>query len=35
NYTIHAATDGVVGFREVKTRRFTGKVSRRTQVTVE
>ncbi len=35
NYTIHAAVDGVVGFQSVKTRRFTGKTARRTQVTVQ
>ena len=35
NFTIHAAKDGIVGFKEVKTRRFTGKTARRTQVVVE
>ena len=35
NFTIHAAKDGVVQFKQVKTRRFTGKTARRTQVTVE
>ena len=35
NFTIHAAVDGIVGFKEVKTRRFTGKTARRTQVIVE
>lgn len=35
NFTIHAAKDGIVGFREVKVRRFTGKTTRRTQVVVE
>ena len=35
NFTIHAEKDGVVGFKQVKTRRFTGKTARRTQVTVE
>lgn len=35
NFTIHAAKDGVVGFKQVKTRRFTGKTARRTQVVVE
>ncbi|TAH31757.1 50S ribosomal protein L27 [Candidatus Saccharibacteria bacterium] len=35
NFTIHAAKDGVVGFRQVKTKRFTGKTARRTQVVVE
>ncbi len=35
NFTIHAAVDGIVGFKTVKTRRFTGKTTRRTQVIVE
>lgn len=35
NFTIHAAKDGVVGFKQVKSRRFTGKTERRTQVVVE
>lgn len=35
NFTIHAAKDGVVGFKEIKSRRFSGKSSRRTQVVVE
>lgn len=35
NFTIHAAKDGVVNFRQIKTRRFTGKTARRTQVVVE
>jgi hypothetical protein len=35
NFTIHAATEGVVGFNKVKTRRFTGKSERRTQVVVQ
>lgn len=35
NFTIHAQIDGVVGFRQVKTKRFTGKTARRTQVVVE
>lgn len=35
NFTIHAAKDGVVGFKQVKARRFTGKTERRTQVVVE
>lgn len=34
NFTIHAKEDGVVGFKQVKTRRFTGKTARRTQVVV-
>lgn len=35
NFTIHAQKDGVVGFKKVKTRRFTGKTAPRTQVVVE
>ena len=35
NFTIHAAVDGVVSFAKVKTRRFTGKTERRTQVIVQ
>lgn len=35
NFSIHAARDGVVGFKEVKVRRFTGKTAKRTQVIVE
>ena len=35
NFTIHAAKDGVVGFRKVRKSRFTGKTSPRTQVVVE
>jgi len=35
NFTIHAAKDGVVSFRKVKIRRFTGKTAPRTQVVVE
>lgn len=35
NFTIHAAVDGVVAFAKVKTRRFTGKTERRTQVIVQ
>lgn len=34
NFTIHAAKDGTVAFRHVKSRRFTGKTERRTQVVV-
>lgn len=34
NYTIHAAKDGVVSFRKVKVRRFTGKTEPRTQVVI-
>lgn len=35
NYTIHAAKPGVVAFRSVRKRLFTGKTQRRTQVVVE
>lgn len=35
NFTIHAAVEGTVGFKQVKTRRFTGKTARRTQVVVQ
>lgn len=35
NFTIHAAVDGVVAFKKVKTRRFTGKTAPRTQVIVQ
>lgn len=35
NFTIHAAKDGVVTFRKVKVKRFTGKTAPRTQVVVE
>lgn len=34
NYTIHAAKEGVVEFKQVKKARFTGKTERRTQVCV-
>lgn len=35
NFTIHAAKDGVIGFKQVKIKRFTGKTAKRTQVVVE
>lgn len=35
NFTVHAAKDGVVAFRKVRTKRFTGKTEARAQVTVE
>lgn len=35
NFTIHAAKDGIVTFRKVRTRRFTGKSVPRTEVVVE
>lgn len=34
NFTIHAATDGVVSFAKVKKSKFTGKTTPRTQVIV-
>lgn len=34
NFTIHAAKDGVVTYRRRKIRRFTGKTTIRTEVTV-
>jgi large subunit ribosomal protein L27 len=34
NFTIHAARDGVVGYKTRKVNRFTGKSVRRTEVTV-
>ena len=35
NFTIHAAKAGVVAFKKIKVRRFTGKTAPRTQVVVE
>jgi large subunit ribosomal protein L27 len=35
NFTIHAAKDGVVGYKIRKVRRFSGKTVRRTEVIVE
>ena len=35
DFTIHAQIAGTVAFRQVKTKRFTGKTARRTQVVVE
>ena len=35
NFTIHAAKDGVVGFKKVKKGSFTGRTHPRTQVVVE
>ena len=35
NFTIHASKDGIVQFKRVKTRSFSGKSSYRTLVTVE
>lgn len=35
DFTIHAAKQGIVGFKKVVTKRFTGKTAPRTQVFVE
>lgn len=35
DFTIHASKTGVVGFKSIKIKRFTGKTARRTQVVVE
>jgi large subunit ribosomal protein L27 len=35
DFTIHAAKAGVVGYRKVRIKRFTGKTAPRTQVIVE
>lgn len=35
NFTIHAARDGVVQFKQRKVRTFSGRSVRRTEVTVE
>lgn len=35
NFTIHAARDGIVTFKQRKVRLFTGKTVRRTEVTVK
>lgn len=35
NFTIHAAKEGIVGFKKVKKTHFTGKTVPRTQVIVE
>ena len=35
NFTIHAAKDGVVAFKQRAVRRYTGKTVRRTDVVVE
>lgn len=34
NYTIHAAKEGIVTFKQVKKQKFTGKTERRTEVCV-
>lgn len=35
NFTIHAAKDGVVAFKQRAVRRYTGKTTKRTEVIVE
>ncbi len=35
NFSIHAAKDGIVGFRTRKVKRFTGRTVRRTEVFVD
>lgn len=35
NFTIHAQKDGIVNYRQRKVRRFTGKTTMRTEVTVD
>jgi large subunit ribosomal protein L27 len=35
NFTIHAAKDGIVAFKQRAIRRYTGKTVRRTEVIVE
>ena len=35
NFTIHAARDGIVNYKQRKVRLFSGKSVRRTEVTVE
>ncbi len=35
NFTIHAAVEGIVSFKKVRTRRFTGKTTPRTQISVQ
>lgn len=35
NFTVHAAKDGVVAFRQKRTKRFTGKTQARTEVLVK
>lgn len=34
NFTIHAAQDGIVSFQKVRIKRFTGKTTVRTQISV-
>jgi large subunit ribosomal protein L27 len=35
NYTIHAAKDGIVAFKQRRVKNFGGRTMRRTEVTVE
>lgn len=35
NFTIHASKDGVIAFKQVRIKKFTGKTAARTQVVVE
>jgi large subunit ribosomal protein L27 len=35
DFTVHAAKDGVVAFKKVRTKRFTGKTTPRTQIIVK
>ena len=35
NFTIHAERDGIVNYRQRKVRRFTGKTTMRTEVSVD
>lgn len=35
DFTIHAGIQGTVSFRKIKTRLFTGRTARRTQIVVE
>jgi len=35
NYTIHAAKDGIVGFKQRKIKHYSGQSVRRTEVVVE
>ena len=35
NFTIHAEKDGIVNYRQRKVRRFTGKTTMRTEVSVD
>jgi large subunit ribosomal protein L27 len=35
NFTIHAAVEGVVSFKKIRSRRFTGKTVPRTQISVQ